>query len=194
MIKLFHKDSDCGHHHEPGEICNHQHENELDTEIPKTELHFSEFLKFFPKVELPLILNTDMQRQISEMQDPINAAWMEKFVLDADQIDEFTEFMPCFSIADSNAFFAIVYWQASIEGNAFFLTTFSKAGNIIDHKLLAGTLYLEDGMKQMVCSIGKDWTIHRSEGMLGPKGEIIKAEQPKITFMQMTLEGEILED
>ena len=194
MIRLFHKDSDCGHHHEPGETCTHHHDTEEKKETQKTELPFSEFLNFFPKVELPLILNTDMQRQISEMQDPINAAWMEKFVLDTDQIDEFTEFMPCFQIADSNSFSAIIYWQASLEGNAFFLTTFSKAGNIIDQKLLAGTLYLEDGMKQLVCSIGQDWTINRSEGMLGLKGEIIKSEQPKITFMQITLEGEILED
>ena len=119
---------------------------------------------------------------------------MARFVLEEEQIDEFTEFMACFSIPDTKKYHAIVYWQASLEGNAFFLATFSKAGNLLDHRLIAGTLYLEDGMKQLVCSIGKDWTIHRVEGMLGANGEIIKVDDPKITFMQLTLEGEIIED
>jgi hypothetical protein len=210
MFKLFHKDGEHGHHqhheHKCGDGCNHDHHEEhVDHEHdlgedkiviipPKKELHFAEFLELFPAIELPMTLSTDAQRQISDVQEPLNAAWMARFVLDEEQIDEFTEFMACFSIPDTKNYHAIVYWQASLEGNAFFLATFSKAGNLLDHRLIAGTLYLEDGMKQLVCSIGKDWTIHRVEGMLGANGEIIKVDDPKITFMQMTLEGEIIED
>ena len=102
--------------------------------------------------------------------------------------------MACFKIPETKNFTAIVYWQASLEGNAFFIATFSKAGNLIDHRLIAGTLYLEDGMKQLVCTIAKDWSINRAEGILGSNGEILKEENPKITFMQITMEGEIVED
>lgn len=218
MIKLYHKDGDNGHQHHKhehehvhGPGCNHghdhehEHEHEHDEEEelteetvriipPKKELHFHEFLELFPVIELPITLSTDAQRQISEVQEPLNAAWMGRFVLEADQIDEYTEFMACFRIPDTKDFSAVVYWQASLEGNAFFLATFSKAGNLIDHRLIAGTLYLKDGLKQLVCSIGKDWTINRVEGKLGANGEIIKSDDPKMTFMQITLEGEILED
>lgn len=210
MIKLYHKDGDNDghqhykqeHQHVHGPGCNHDHEHE-DEELteetvqiipPKKELHFYEFLELFPVVELPITLSTDAQRQISEVQEPLNAAWMARFVLDPDQIDEYTEFMSCFRIPDTKDFSAVVYWQASLEGNAFFLATFSKAGNLIDHRLIAGTLYLEDGLKQLVCSIAKDWTINRVEGKLGANGEIIKSDDPKVTFMQITLEGEVLED
>jgi hypothetical protein len=210
MFKLFHKDEGQGHHkkdHNCSDDCNHEHhehvhEHEHEHEevaekiriIPKkSELFFSDFLMLFPEIELPITLSTDAQREIELVNEPLNAAWIARFVLDEAQIDEFTEFMACFKIPDTKDFVAVVYWQASLEGNAFFLATFSKDSSLIDHRLIAGTLYLEDGMKQLVCSIGKDWSINRVEGLLGSKGEIIKTDDPKITFMQITLEGEIVE-
>jgi hypothetical protein len=171
------------------------HDDEQIKIIPqKKDLVFSDFVSLFPEITLPLTLSTDTQREIELVNEPLNAAWMGKFVLDETQIDDFTEFMACFRIPDTKDFIALVYWQASLEGNAFFLTTFSKNSSLIDHKLIAGTLYLEDGMKQLVCSIAKDWSINRVEGMLGANGEIVKVDDPKITFMQISIEGEIVED
>jgi hypothetical protein len=199
MFKLYHKD-DGGHHkhdHKCGADCTHEHhhDDEQIKIIPqKKDLVFSDFVSLFPEITLPLTLSTDTQREIELVNEPLNAAWMGKFVLDETQIDDFTEFMACFRIPDTKDFIALVYWQASLEGNAFFLTTFSKNSSLIDHKLIAGTLYLEDGMKQLVCSIAKDWSINRVEGMLGANGEIVKVDDPKITFMQISIEGEIVED
>jgi hypothetical protein len=200
MFKVYHKDDGHGHHkhdHTCGADCNHDHQQEVEniSIIPKKkDLTFSDFVSIFPDVSLPVTLSTDAQRQIESVNEPLNAAWMSKFVLDESQIDDFTEFMACFKIPDTKDFLALVYWQASLEGNAFFLTTFSKNGNLLDHKLIAGTLYLEDGMKQLVCSIAKDWSINRVEGILGPNGEIVKTDDPKMTFMQISMDGEIIED
>ena len=200
MFKVYHKDDGHGHHkhdHTCGADCNHDHQHEAEniSIIPKKkDLTFSDFVSIFPDVSLPVTLSTDAQRQIESVNEPLNAAWMSKFVLDESQIDDFTEFMACFKIPDTKDFLALVYWQASLEGNAFFLTTFSKNGNLLDHKLVSGTLYLEDGMKQLVCSIAKDWSINRVEGILGPNGEIVKTDDPKMTFMQISMDGEIIED
>jgi hypothetical protein len=46
----------------------------------------------------------------------------------------------------------------------------------------------------LVCSIAKDWSINRVEGILGPNGEIVKTDDPKMTFMQISMDGEIVED
>jgi hypothetical protein len=197
MKFLFHKEGSNGHH-QCDSNCNHDHHHhhhhEEEIAIDDIDLTFDNFLKFFPAIELPFTISTDTQRQVQEIQKPINSSWITKFILDKDSLDEFTEFMPCFSIPDSKNFNTLIYWQASLEGNAFFLCTFDKNNALIDHRLVAGTLYLEDGMKQLVCSIGKDLSINRVEGQLGPKGEIIKSENPQITFMQLTTEGEIVED
>jgi hypothetical protein len=192
MYRFFHKDGDHGHHHD------HDHKDpQLESKQPiippKTPLRFEDFLKLFPPVELPLSITSDTQRMISEVQEPMSAAWMANFVLDEGEIDEYTEFMPCFSIPNTDGFFAIIYWQASLEGNAYFVATFNKAGILIDHRLIAGSLYLEDGMTQLVCTIGADWSISRVEGKLGTKGEIIKNENPEMTYLQVTLDGEIIE-
>ena len=106
--------------------------------------------KFFPPIELPFSITSDTERQIAQVHDPLNPAWVVQFLLDPDQLDEYTEFMPCFSIPKTENFYGIIYWQASLEGNAYFLTTFSKSGNIIDHKIIAGSLYLEDADRKSV--------------------------------------------
>jgi hypothetical protein len=191
MYKFFHKDGECGGHHH-----DHPKEEIKQPIIPtkKANLNFEDFLNFFPPIELPFSITSDTERQIAQVQDPLNPAWVVQFLLDPDQLDEYTEFMPCFSIPNTEKFYGIIYWQASLEGNAYFLTTFSKSGNIIDHKIIAGSLYLEDALVQMVCTISEDWSILRSEAELTAKGEINKEVEPKTKFIQMTLEGELLED
>jgi len=161
----------------------------------KEKLRFEDFLNFFPAVELPLSISSDTEKLISEAHEPLNAAWMYEFVLEyGEELDEFTEFMPCFCLAQSEKFLGLVYWQASLEGSAYFLATFSPAGHIIDHKILAGTLYLEDGIKQMVCTVAKDWSIQRVEGQIDAQGQLLKENTTESKRLQVTLDGEILED
>ncbi len=184
MHKLFHKDGESGE--------THKHTTSIIT--PKSELRFEDFLNLFPPIELPFSITSDTERTIAKVHDPLHPAWVTRFLLDPENLDEYTEFMPCFSIPNTEKFVGLVYWQASLEGSAYFLTTFSKSGNIIDQKIIAGTLYLKNAMVQMVCSIAEDWSILRSEAELTAQGEINKAVEPKTKFIQMTLEGELLED
>ncbi len=194
FFKLLHKDHEnCGHHHHDSQREGEGEEQKIRVIPEKKELEFKDFLAQFSEIELPISIHSETIREIEAEQEPLNAAWIYHFILDQKNADDFTEFSACFHIKEIKEFHAIIYWEASLEGNAYFLATFDKKGKLIDHKLIAGTVYLEDGVKQLVCTIAKDWSIHRGEGQLGSLGQIVHTE-PKITFMQISKEGEIVED
>lgn len=192
--------------HQPDDSTQDQHLDDLKNFkkdkvkiIPskkQNRITFENFLQFFPFVELPYTITSDTQRLISRKNDPLSAEWLFNFVLDQDAvIDEYTEFMPCFSIADTHGFWAIVYWEANLEGTTYFLTTFSKDGILIDKKKIAGTKYTEDGLYQMVCTISETWLFSCAEGRLDAQGNTapISPDATHLhTTLQMTGDGEIV--
>jgi len=208
--KVYHKDDQ----HQCGPNCNHEsHEQDIlqDLEdvknfkkdkvkiIPskkKNRITFENFLNFFPPVELPYTITSDTQRLISLKNDPLSAEWMFNFVLGKDDvIDEYTEYMPCFSLPDTKKFFALVYWEAGIEGSTYFLITYTKGGVIIDKSKIAGTKYQQDGLYQMVCTISPSWLFSCAEGRLDESGNaapISSEDTHRHTALQMTSEGEIV--
>jgi len=210
-IKVYHKDEENQHHHDSGlnyTYENRQHDGIKDVKefkkdkvriIPtkkNNRITFENFMHFFPMVELPYTITSDTQRLISQKCDPLSATWMFNFVLDKDAIiDEFTEYMPCFSIPDTNDFFAIVFWEAGIEGSTYYLTTFSKNGILIDKKKIAGTKYNPDGLYQMVCTISSTWLFSCAEGRLDANGNTapVSSDNDHLhTSLQLTGDGEIV--
>lgn len=212
-IKVYHKDEESHHHHdhECGPNCNHEdHQHDVIENIETfkadkvriipekkaNRITFENFIQFFPMVELPYTITSDTQRLISQKCDPLSATWMFNFVLDKDAvIDEYTEYMPCFSIPDTNDFFAIVFWEAGIEGSAYYLTTFSKNGILIDKKKIAGTKYNQDGLYQMVCTISPTWLFSCAEGRLDADGNTAPVSSDDDHFhtsLQLTGDGEIV--
>lgn len=219
-IKVYHKDEDSYHHHdhECSPDCNHEHHNHYEEDedegeeitvfkedkvkiniIPEkaaNQITFSNFLNFFPKVELPFTISSETQRRISIENEPLSAQWMYHFVLGKEEeIDEFTEFMPCFLLPKTNDFHAIVYWEAGIEGSTYYLTTFSKNGVLIDKVKVAGTKYDQTGLYQMVCAISPSWMFSCAEGRLDEYGNTapVSSENHHIqTTLQLTGDGEIV--
>jgi len=199
-MKFFHKDDNKkgGKKHQDDFLGDFVKKDKVKI-LPKKQenrITFINFLNFFPPVELPFTISSDTQRLISQNNDPLAAQWMLHFVLDKDAVvDDFTEYMPCFSLPDTDDFIAIVYWEAGIEGNNYHLVTFSKTGVVIDNKIIAGTKYNSDGLMQMVCTIGEDWMISRVEGAIDEQGHAVPVDEIKShhhTFLQLTNEGEIV--
>lgn len=196
----YHKDDDSnkGHH-------DHDHQSQEPFKkdkvkiIPKKKQQrviFENFLNFFPPVELPYTITSDTQRLISNNNDPLSAEWMFNFVLGKDDvIDEYTEYMPCFSIPNTKNFIAIVYWEAGIEGATYYLVTYSKTGVIIDKSKIAGTKYTEDGLLQMVCTISPTWLFSCVEGKLDAAGNsapISPDQHHQQHSLQLSGDGEIV--
>ena len=170
----------------------------LNMEQPKksNQITFENFLQFFPYVELPYTITSETQRLISRKNDPLSVAWLYAFVLGKDrEVDEYTEFMPCFSIPETHGFWAVVYWEAALEGTTYWLTTFSKAGILIDQKKIAGTKYSGDGLYQMVCTISESWMFSSAEGKLDAAGNTVAVSSDSThshTALQLTGDGEIV--
>lgn len=225
FFKLFHKDDHEHHHHhdnhhECGPNCNHDghhHDHDHDDDeddyeeisafkqdkvkvniIPEkkaNQITFANFLKFFPMVGLPYSITSDTQRIISIENDPLSAAWMFDFVLGPnEEVDEYTEYMPCFSLP-THDFFALVYWEAGLEGSTYYLVTYSKTGVMIDKAKIAGTKYAENGLYQMVCTISPNWLFSCAEGRLDEKGHtalVSPTEKHIYLDLQLTNDGEII--
>lgn len=212
-IKLYHKDDSNHHQHDSncGPNSNHKDHNHgeaIDVKefkkdkvkiIPEKKTNritFENFLNFFPLVELPYTITSETQRLISQKCDPLSANWMFNFVLGKDAIiDEYTEYMPCFAIPNAKDFFALVYWEAGIEGSTYYLITFSKNGILIDKSKIAGTKYDSDGLYQMVCTISPTWLFSCAEGRLDRKGNtapVSSNEKHLHISLQLTGDGEIV--
>ena len=194
---LYHKDHE-GHSDGPKKE-DFAKKNSKVRIVPKkreNRITFHNFLNFFPPVELPYMITSDTQRLISPHHEPLSAEWMFEFVLgENDVIDEFTEFMPCFSIPHTDDFLAIVYWEAGIDGTTYHLVTYAKSGVVIDKKKIAGTKYKQDGLMQMVCTIGEDLMISCVEGKLDAAGNTAPVDTNNShhhTYLQLSSEGEIV--
>lgn len=157
--------------------------------IPKrseNDLSLENFIQFFPEVTLPYTLSTESQRMFSLDNEPLSIAWIDRFaLLDEEELDPFTEFMPCFKLPTSK-YLAIVYWKANISGSSFHVVTMDLKGRRIDQKNIAGLTYNTKGMMQKVCTIGTDLMISMVEGRVDEKGHSIPVD-PAHTHLQSYL-------
>lgn len=195
-MNRYHQHHEDGVTEENSDFVKRQDKVRILPQKKQQRITFSNFLNFFPPVELPFTITSDTQRLISLENDPLSAEWLFNFVLGKDEvIDEFTEFMPCFALPDNQDYFAIIYWQAGIEGTTFYLITYSKTGVMIDKKKVAGTKYNSDGLLQMVCTISEDLMISCVEGKLDAQGHAQPVEETKThhhSYLQLSSEGEIV--
>ena len=60
-------------------------------------------------------------------------------VFEDNDMDDLTEYVPCFKIPKTDGFHAVIYWKAELMNYQFVLITYDKAGNFIDSRTLAGT-------------------------------------------------------
>lgn len=163
-------------------------------EMP-AEITFANFLNFFPVIQLPLNLSSELSRDISDLQQPLPEPWAIRFLLEENEWpDDFTEFMPCFQLANTLTFYALIYWRADLAGSSFRLICFNKSGEVIDRCILAGTKYEENELVQTVCTIQTNWLISQVQGRLDAKtGRRIALNKEDQALLQLTTEGDIIE-
>ena len=60
---------------------------------------FEEFLTSFQEIDLPITLTEDLSPTFSAQNKPLKDAQLAAFIASIDtEIDEFTEFVPCFRL------------------------------------------------------------------------------------------------
>ncbi len=134
--------------------------------MKEPQVTFKEFLKKFPEVELPVRLAEDTHHIFSSENPPLNEFEINKFISPYEDIefDDFTEYVPCFSLKVDHNFHAVVYWRARLLTYEYFIATYNKNGLGLSRKKIAGMVVYGDRTSQAYALIEKDWTIYVVEG------------------------------
>jgi hypothetical protein len=156
-------------------------------------IKLSAFLEMFPEVKLPITLTDESQRIFSASNEPFNQAMVEQYLipLEDGEIDEFTEFVPCFRIPETYDFHAIVYWKAELLQYQYVLVTFAKDGQFIDKRIIAGTFYDGKALTTSVATIDEEWEILIVSGQ-SAGGENYDPQSSRHQRLEILPEGQIV--
>ena len=128
----------------------------------KQGYHFLDYIDIYPQIKPPVTLTDDSTVAFSKYNKQFKPLMISKFITlsEREEIDEFTEFVPCLRIPNTGDFYAVIYWKASLMNYQYILVTYDKAGNLVDKAIIAGTSS-ENGQDvvRSVVSIDEDWII-----------------------------------
>jgi len=155
---------------------------------------FSHFLDYFPSVELPVNLTDETLMVFSKENKSLPIPILQEFILkyDGSEIDEFTEFIPCFSIPNTDNFHAVVYWKAQLLTYEYHLLTFDRNGEFITGKVVGGTLSNGNTIIKTVATIDEDWIIHIVSGEDDVRDPDYDPEKSKAYTMELLSTGDII--
>ena len=155
------------------------------------KVSFSGFLKKFPAIELPITLGNETHLDFSKNNPPLDPLHIQDYIEPFEEvaIDEFTEFIPCFSIPKTEGFHAIVYWRASLMDYQYRLVTFDKKGNGINNKVIAGTFSNGLTITQSVATIDPYWSIHIITGISHVDDKEYDATRSKAIELELFTDG-----
>jgi len=129
------------------------------------KVSFSTYLKKFPPVELPVTLGSDTHIEFSRANTPLDPLEIEDYILPLEKdVDEFTEFIPCFCLPDTNDFIAIIYWKAGLMDYQYRIVTYDKRGDVLSNEVIAGLFSNGTMLAQSLATIDHTLTIHIVSG------------------------------
>ena len=105
-----------------------------------------QFIELFPLVELPVVLTEESILSFSSLNKTLPMAAILDYILEEEEeMDEFTEFVPCLSFAVSEDILAIVYWKGTLLSYDYFVMCIDlKRSKLISKKIIAGTKVLDN--------------------------------------------------
>ena len=127
---------------------------------------FAEFIDFFPVLDVPFSLLPDLQ-QIPSDPVPLPGVLQDAYILpfEGDEMDEFTEYIPYGRIAGTKAYHALIYWKAGVLRYEYILATFTLDGTPLNHAIIGGIRYEDEGAIHSVAVVHEDLHITIAEGM-----------------------------
>jgi len=161
--------------------------------VNKIELKISDFVEKFPSVELPVVLNEDSVMEFSRINLPLSELDMIAYIHPFEEdVNEFTEFIPCLSIPETHDFHALVYWRGDLLKYHFTMITFDKNGKFLDKKVIGGTYSNEDVLYQAVTTIDEDWIIYVVTGQTQANQKDYDPTSSKISNLELLADGKII--
>jgi len=155
---------------------------------------FRHFLDKFPKVNLPQTLSEEDARIYSKDNEPLPDKLIQEFILPNDtEVDDLTEFVPCFKLADTKDFHAVVYWKAGLMNYQYTMLTFDKSGKAIDKKTLAGTISNGIAIVRSVARIDNDMSIYIMSGHTDRDETHFDAAESTTVELELLPDGKMME-
>ncbi len=162
--------------------------------VQKQKVSFLQFLDLFPEIELPITLTNETQLEFSRHNDPIPAPMIHQILapIEGCEVDEFTEFIPCFKIPQTFDIHAIVFWKAGLMNYQYYLATFNKAGQLLDKAVIAGTYSKDDMLIESVATIESDWIIYIVSGKSSTDQNNYDASTSQAFNLELLANGQII--
>jgi len=147
---------------------------------------FTEFIDFFPPLELPISLLPDISL-ISTVTVPLPGALIDAFIMpfEGDEVDEYTEYIPYGKISGTKNFHALIYWKAAVMQYEFILAIYSNEGDLLAHAIIGGLRSDNEGILHSVSVIHEDLTITIAEGFTSAEGDL--QDNPNTYTYQMAI-------
>jgi len=155
---------------------------------------FGLFVRFFPELPLPVVLAEENVHAFQRDNDPLPEDLARQYLhpLEPSEPDEFTEFLPCFRLAGTGEFHALVYWKGALLNYHFVLATFTRKGVLIDRRVLSGTSMVSGALLQSLALVDEDWRIRILSGMSSPNDDF-EAKSSTMLLLELQPEGRIVE-
>lgn len=126
-----------------------------------------ELLSFFPVVEAPITFSEDLVTTFDNVNKVLPKEIIEEFIIPWEaetEIDEYTEFIPCVQLANTDEFHALVYWKGSLMKYEYVLVTLMKNGDLITRKPISSIVVDGDVVKRSIARIDEEFIIHIMAG------------------------------
>lgn len=119
---------------------------------------------------------------------------IEQFILPLEdqEVDDYTEFVPCMRIPETHDFHAVIYWRAGLMNYQYTLACFTKKGELIDKRVIAGTFSDGDVLTTSVATIDEDWSIYIVTGQSSPGEKNYDASSSTAYQLELLPEGRIV--
>ncbi len=156
---------------------------------------FADFVGKFPPIPMPVTLGEHTHHVFSLENEPLPDAMVAQFIHPTDrttQDDEFTEYVPCFAINDTERFIALVWWKAALLNYEYILATFTDKGELIDRRIIAYTRVQKNGrIHRAVATIDEEWVVFIAEGESADAGDAFDPTASRTYDVEILVDGTI---
>jgi hypothetical protein len=160
------------------------------------KLFFHDFLAKFPPVPMPVTLGEDTHHTFGTENDPLSDELIAQFIHPTESVaaeDDFTEYVPCFSIENTDQFIGLVWWKAELLNYEYVLATFNDKGNLIGRSVIAGTTIKDGVVTRSVAVINEEWEITVGEGTSPDGNQIFDPTTSRTRHLEILINGHIVE-
>lgn len=144
---------------------------------------------------MPVTLGEQSHHVFSQENEPLPDAMIVQFIHPVDQTqadDEFTEYIPCLAIDNTERFIALIWWKAGLLTYEYKLATFTDKGELIDQRVIAQTKVVDGKIRRSVATIDEDWVIFIAEGTSLDARDSFDPTASRTYDMEIMVDGSIV--